>query len=655
MKTCLIFPPSSDPTAPYISLPSLAAYLRAHDIPVLCIDANIEAYERLLTKDSLIKSGSRLKGRFSRLDRKKALGHYDRIIYAHLCREIGLVRSVPFAIEDAISILKDRSGREFYDTRRYNMAIETVEAALRIISAAYSPLRLNFSNCFTPFSFLTAEDIRMDAQPQINPFYEYFSDTLMHRLKAEKVDLVGISIVFPGQLQPSYSLGYLLRRALPDVHITAGGPAISQLLVRINQSEISSALGPFHSAIIFEGEKALIDLIRRKEKGESVSGVFRGDTIQDMSALPAPDFEGMPMEKYLSPEVVLPYDATRGCYWGKCAFCHYGLSEYGAAKYRERPVEQIACHLGILSEKYGTGIFYFSDDTMAPHLAVRIAGEIKGKRLNIRWATDMRPERSLTQENCMKMAEGGALCLTLGIESASERILRLMDKGVHLHDMKDIIVNIADADIAVEVMCFTGFPTEKHDEAMKTIQFIKGLSEYISLFICGEFELTHGSRVAVSPHEFGIKEIWHVDGDRFRTGIFYEEKEYTKSFKEKEREDHAIAMLSRRWQLRRYPWAGSLSTAHTFLWYDRFGPGAFKTPIKLTETLHIHNTHPFKNIGRGPNRSHFNVEKIFNETEEREKGIWETMIRKERRVSRRLYMALARKHPLLFPMSAIKI
>ncbi|MGA1869656.1 MAG: B12-binding domain-containing radical SAM protein [bacterium] len=373
----------------------------------------------------------------------------------------------------------------------------TVEAAMNVISGAYSQTRMDFTSYRTLFSLLTNDTIRRDAQPDRNPFYDYFSDHLVEYLRAEDIRLIGISTVFPGQLQPSYSLGYILRKALPKIHITIGGPAISQFLVRINPSDISSALGPFHSAVIFEGEKALLRLAYQIDKGERITGIIRGDLVSDLCNLPTPDFDGMPLGSYLSPSLVLPYDPARGCYWGKCAFCHYGLSTQRTAPYKERRVEQVVAHLAALAEKYSTRIFYFSVDTIAPLFATEIGVEIKKRQFDIRWATDMRPERLLNPKNCRKMAEGGALCVTFEIESASPRILRRIDKGIQVHEMREAIRNAASANIGVEVMCFTGFPTETYGEALETIHFINDLSH--------------------------------------------------------------------RWNLRHYPWAGSLSIAHALL------------------------------------------------------------------------------------------
>lgn len=50
MKVALIYPPTCDPTNPYLSVPTLTAYLRSHAVEVLPIDADVEAHDRLLRR-----------------------------------------------------------------------------------------------------------------------------------------------------------------------------------------------------------------------------------------------------------------------------------------------------------------------------------------------------------------------------------------------------------------------------------------------------------------------------------------------------------------------------------------------------------------------------------------------------------------------------
>lgn len=636
MKIALIYPPIVDPTAPYLSVPSLTAYLRKNKVEVLPVDANIEACEFLMKPHYLTLLAERIEKQRFLLERKKTLNHREQLAYLSFWKARGDLRIVPDSIEDALSVLRDCSGNRFFDIKQYDTAVRIVEGAFRMISAAYTPLTINFSTFRTPFSLLNMQEVETEAEPEKNPFHEYYSEKLAPLLFSEKIKLVGLSVAFPSQIQPAYSLAFLLRQKLPSVHITVGGPAITKMLARLPEEKQRYVLGPFHSAVLFEGGKALLDLIGMLQQGTSFSKVLHGSRQTDMKDLPAPDFDGLPLEKYLSPALVLPYDPTRGCYWSKCAFCHYGLTEKGTAPYRERPVEQIVEHVRFLSSRYNCRIFYFSQDTMAPKTAFKIAQALQSSKVSCRWSMDIRPEAAFTQKICQTMASAGALSVAIGLESASPRLLQLINKGVSVDDLKKVITHFSDAGVAVETMCFTDFPTETFTETLDTLSFLQKWRYRVSLFMCGIFHLSSGSRVAIDPEKYGLREIWQVEGDELGLGLFFEEVAVMKNQKQQEKIDDFLDNLSSFWRLGHYPWAGSLSTAHTFLWYDKFGSKAFQ---KLS-TEKINNSHkPLTRIW--VSRARFDLQRIFRNTQAREEEIWHTLIHKERKVSKSRYWELA--------------
>jgi len=628
MKLALIYPPTCDPTAPYLALPTLSAFLRTHGVEVVPIDANIEAYDRLLRQTPLTDLAHRVARRLMRLQRQKRLSHVEQLAYIALYQAQADAQTAPANIEDAVAVLRDRSGARFFDPAQYGNAVATVESALRLISAAYTPLTLTFLSYRTPFSLLTFKEIEADARPKRNPFHPYFLE-LCDDLARQQVNVVGISVAFPGQIQPAYALAFALRRHLPDVYITVGGPAMTQLLVCLPEEMRAKAITPFDSAVLFEGEQALLDLVRSIERGERPRGIIQGERAIDLSALPAPDFEGLPLDKYFAPALVLPYDPTRGCYWGKCAFCQYGLTESGTARYRERPTAQVVEHLQSLMARYGNRLFYFSHDSMSPNMALRVAQALQQANIECRWGTDMRPEAALTPETCQIIFAGGALSVALGIESGAPRVLKLINKGIRLDAMQTALTNLAAAGIAVEVMAFTDFPTETYPETLATLRLIDQFRDRIALFICGQFDLVAGARVAQSPQDYGLREIWHVDGDELQSGLFYAEQHPSKTDREREKIDAAIDQLATSWWLHRYPWAGSLSTAHTLLWYDRYGPDVFRrfAGVKTARTL-----------------AQESLEPQFHQTLEHEADIWQTLIYEQRRVTRRAYRELVVNH-----------
>lgn len=657
MRVALIYPPAADPTAPYLAVPMLTGFLRMHGVDVLPIDANVEAFDGLLRRAPLAALRDRIADRLRRLDARPTLDHAGQLAYTSLLRALGEAHAVPDGIGEAMDILRDAD--RFFSAAHYARAVDTVDAALRVVSAAHTPLQVDFTQYRTPFALLSPDEIARDAHAERDPFDAYLRRELAPRLRKAAVDVVGLSVCFPGQLQPAYSFGLKLKEALPGIHLTVGGPAITQLLLRLRGPELLRALGPFDSAVLFEGERTLLALIRALAERatdkrtpvpldlpnvverDRLSGArFRpGNAREDLRELPAPDFAGLPLDRYFAPRLVLPYDPTRGCYWGKCAFCHYGLSEVGTASYRERPVGAMVEHLSALSATFATKHFYFSQDSVAPKTLVKLADALDQAGLGLHWGTDLKPEKHLTFERARTLRRGGAVACALGVESGNPRVLGLIGKGAPVTVVSDVVEHLDRAGIAVEAMCFTGFPTETSAEAMQTLRFLAERREQIAAFIVGEFDLTQGSRVAQDPARFGIDEIWQVEGDMFGTALFYTEARPARRDDQALRLDRALDRLASGWSLRRYPWAGALSTAHSLLYYERFGKDVFRE-LAGRASGGVIGARPVEL------QANFDAAQAAN-AEAAEAELWQTLVYHRRLVSRAEHAKLAAALPVL--------
>jgi len=656
MRVALVYPPTCDPTAPYLAVPMLTGFLRSKGVEVLPIDANVEAFDALLDPDALGALRDRLEARLGELDKKGSLAHAEQLEYAVLVRARGDAHAVPNGIARAKATFRDEAA--FHEPDAYACAVATVDAALRVVSATHHPLHLDFTAYRTPFGLTTMEEVERASRPGADPFDDYVMNTLIPRLRDAKVDVVGLSVCFPGQLQPAYAFALKIKRELPHVHVTCGGPGITQMLIRLSGHRLARALGPFDTACVYEGEHTLLGLVRTLEEKrplrECTNVVVRdklmgarwlaGHGMEDLKVLPSPDFDGLPLAMYFAPKLVIPYDPTRGCYWGKCTFCHYGLAEVGTAAYRERDLDGIVEHLRALSEKHGTKYFYFSQDSVAPKTIVKLSQAIIDAGLEIRWATDLKPEKYLTKERADVLRKAGAVACALGVESGSDRVLKLIDKGAPVEVVSTVVDRLATAGIAAEAMCFTDFPTETHDEAVSTLDFLGDRSDRLAVYIVGEFGLTHGSLVAQSPAQFGIKETWELEGDHLGLGIFYAPFVPWKTDDERAHVNEQLEELSTGWALRTYPWAGAVSTAHTILYYDRRGASVFRDLAArgLREEI------------LGTQKKAFQADLRFDpracsRAEEREGEIWSTLVNEQRRVSRTFYDELASQAPSLRP------
>ncbi len=157
---------------------------------------------------------------------------------------------------------------------------------------------------------------------------------------------------------------------------------------------INTGLGEefFDFGITHEGEtalKSLVDYLEGKSAEEEIPNYINfkqlktsrisaqglcatnsGIHVENMDALPAPDYRDFPVEKYFSPTVIL-IAPTRGCYWDKCTFCD--ISPATRKNYRERSAEKVADDIVQLSDIYSTQYFNFSVDAMTPKYLKKLA------------------------------------------------------------------------------------------------------------------------------------------------------------------------------------------------------------------------------------------------------------------------------------------
>jgi len=521
VNIALVFPPQGHFTQPYLSLPSLAAYLRAHGAgDVTMIDASIEAYDHFLSGERLRRSLDRIRAgeglaalesrdglRFSEMERYQALSEIDLI-----------GDQVAAGIDEAKRVLRNRD--EFYDYERYLWAGRTMEQALRIFSAEFAPSRLTAHGFVTRHRIERSNEvIAAITDERENPFLEYFREHTLPRIQAIDPDLIGISLTFPSQAIPTLTLARLIKQWKPEVHITLGGGLLAYVGEKLSKrAEIWDLIDSF---VLLEGEKPLLTLCEMVETGGDLekvgnliyrdkSGTVRATAKQDpidIKTIPTPDFDGMPLDKYFSPELVLPLAATRGCYWGKCVFCT--LYTVIGPGYRGRTIAQTVEDMRLLSQKHNTKHFYLAIEDLPPNMAKALPRAILDAGLDVNWWCDARLEHDVfTQEVCDDLAASGCKRIAFGYESASPRVLDAMCKGIDPDASMDLVHRVRKAGISVTLYVMVGFPTETREEARATLDAIVANREAIQEVSVRVFYLDETSEVFRRRTEFDIVEIF---------------------------------------------------------------------------------------------------------------------------------------------------
>ncbi|PWB49618.1 MAG: hypothetical protein C3F06_13685 [Candidatus Methanoperedenaceae archaeon] len=521
MLTKLLFPPQWIPTQPYLSLPSLTAFLKANKCDVEQIDINVSFYDHVLSKKGLQVYYDRAQIKFQELESKNELSPELQKQYVALSSSILFGNRVIKCVDEAKKVIQNKE--DFYNIEKLFNAFKILELGLKLASSAYYPSNLTFHSYDMRYSCRSSKAI-IEAinDGRENIFIEYFEKYTLPEVLKDNPGLVGISIINISQLIPGLTLANIIKKANPDIHINIGGSVFTRLVNEISHNK--DLFTVFDSVIVHEGETPLLNLIKHLNNECDIRDVpnliyIEGSEIivnslssngEDINSLPTPCFDGLPLDKYLSPELVIPVLSSRGCYWNRCTFCDHGFGYSG--KYRPRDVDLLFNDIKSLNEKHETSFFTFQDEGLSTKIISALSERIIKDKMAISWLADSRFESSFSPELGSKLSLSGCKMLYFGLESANERVLKCMDKGIKKENVLKICKYCSDRGIWAHLFLIFGFPTETHEEARETMEFILQNNDIIRSMSFGSFQLTKHSKVYENPSMFNVSKIYY-DGE----------------------------------------------------------------------------------------------------------------------------------------------
>ena len=491
-KVMLIFPPDWYPSEPYLSLPTLTAFLRGSGHRVVQKDMNLEMYDWFFSEKGLNLISERI-------PRKHI--HFD------------ITRLIEKA-ESAKTIVRSQ---EFYNVDKLEWAMNVFREVTDTISLAYAPAKI----CMPPMEtdlnyklFISSDILEAVEDSRVNVYRDVFDHILKPAIEAEEPDVIGISIVLKQQLFSSMTFCAMIKEQFPGIHITIGGNTVTRLRDVLPQAHNMFSL--FDTAIMYEGETAFLQLVNAIGTDRDFSTIpnliFKDSTgihtstitsAEDMSTLPPPDFDGLSLEKYFVPDRILPYLSTRGCYWGRCEFCDHG--EGYTAGYRAKNIGQIIEDIRHLRDKYQVAHFHFPDESYPAALFKKLTRRLIEADLQIAWSTHLRFEESLLDDRVWADAErSGCKFLHMGFESGSERVLKLMGKATTTEVIQRSLETSSRHGVWNHVMGFFGFPGETFEDAKITVRFLEDNKEHVHSIGFGTFDLSKYSPVLKNAKKFGV-------------------------------------------------------------------------------------------------------------------------------------------------------
>jgi radical SAM superfamily enzyme YgiQ (UPF0313 family) len=169
----------------------------------------------------------------------------------------------------------------------------------------------------------------------------------------------------------------------------------------------------------------------------------------------------------------------RDCWWrrnGGCTFCSWPTLY---PIFRERKPELLVDEIGILIKNYGVKEIFDDTGTFPVGDWLRKFCELMiehGYNEKVRISCNMR-FGSLKLEDYKLMKKAGFRMLLFGLESANQKTLDKLNKGIKVNDIVDGCKMAKEAGLAPHITIMIGYPWEKREDALTTLNLAKMLME----------------------------------------------------------------------------------------------------------------------------------------------------------------------------------
>lgn len=489
MRILLINIPPWYPSQPYLSIPTLTSTLKSFGYIVKQIDLNIEFYDFLLNKEELEFVFS-----------QKQLFERDENLY-----KIFSIREI---LINEINTAKDvLRSNDLFIKEKYEYAIKIIELSLKSYSALDNKISIYFDNVHYNFNKYDINEIQQYTNSN-NLFAKFFSK-FFYCFHFD-YSFIGLSVTTSEQLIPALILTKYLKIKIPKIKIVFGGDLITRLKHVFSSPGLLTNY--FDYCVYGYGEKAIVKLALALEGKEAIDKVpnliFKDrvnvyinaeEKLDNVTTYPPPDFDDLPLERYFTPQIVLPYEISKGCYWGKCTFCEITGLPFFVKEYTK-----VIDDLVYLSGKYNSRIFTITDSAAPPAIIYKISKYFKEKNIGIYWSALVRTEDYFDNIRTKVLYEGGCRMVFIGFESGSQRIINLMEKGTLVESGERVLKNFHDANIWIHGYFMFGFPGETKEDIDKTIEFLsKNMNTFNSVGI-STFILALNTPIDQNPSKYNI-------------------------------------------------------------------------------------------------------------------------------------------------------
>ncbi|MDR2223029.1 MAG: radical SAM protein [Flavobacteriaceae bacterium] len=357
-------------------------------------------------------------------------------------------------------------------------------------------------------------------------------DLLQQLIDKTNPKIMGFSVPFPGNLYSSFRCAQYIKNNYPHIKITMGGGFPNTELRSLKDVRVfeffdfitlDDGEAPLENLILYVEGKIAQEELKRTLIAKDGEVVYVNNPLKrdyKQAEVGTPDYSDLPLTEYISViEVVNPMHRmwsdgrwnkltmAHGCYWGKCTFCDISLDYIKV--YEPIAAKQIVNRMHTLIEQTGETGFHFVDEAAPPALMREVALEIIRRKLTVSWWTNIRFEKSFTKDLCLLLKASGCVAVSGGLEVASDRLLKLIDKGVTVEQVARVNRNFTEAGILVHAYLMYGFPTQTAQETIDSLEMVRQLFEagVMQSGFWHQFAMTAHSPVGMNPEEYKVERV----------------------------------------------------------------------------------------------------------------------------------------------------
>ncbi len=359
-------------------------------------------------------------------------------------------------------------------------------------------------------------------------------DILQNHLDLMHPKLVCFSVPFPGNLYSAFRCAKFIKENYPHIKIAMGGGFPNTELrdlkdvrvfeffdyITLDDGELPLELVTAH---VLNNEESVEAEFKRTFLLENGKVMFKNNSKRHdykQSEIGTPDYSDLQLNQYISViEVANPMHSlwsdgrwnkltmAHGCYWGKCTFCDISLDYIKI--YEPISAKILVDRMEELIQQTGETGFHFVDEAAPPALMREVALEILRRNLVVTWWTNIRFEKSFTRDLCFLLKLSGCIAVSGGLEVASDRLLKLIDKGVSVEQVARVTRHFTEAGIMVHAYLMYGYPTQTVQETVDSLEMVRQLFEMgvLQSGFWHQFAMTAHSPVGQNPQEFGVMPI----------------------------------------------------------------------------------------------------------------------------------------------------